>query len=139
MKVKLKKGSHRSWCGPSALTAVTGLTYDTVTRTMRRVLHRRQITSVSINQLQRMLIHWKLSPIFTDDWRYLPASRPTMAAWMRDTWGKLGSNMHVIVTTHHVAVIKGRKYYDNSRPDGCSFKQAPLRRARVIIVWKLNR
>ena len=167
--IRNKKGRRhhnpngQSWCGPTALTVLTGKRYDIVEKdllkhanqggTMRlfgRSRGRMFRPSKKINQIKGM----HTAPMGRALTRYgytmkgqtgqtdFEANpKKTFRQWIKDTHGKRGKNWFLIVAGNHYMVVKGNRMWDTNTPaEGVSITKLPWKkRAKMASVWIVSR
>lgn len=96
------------YCGPAALSALTGLPTDTTSELLRRVTGKRAITGVG-DEVMIKTLH-RLGFVLTRADRY-ERSRPTLAAWLEgDRMKRPASNTYLVSAGNHWQVIQGDLY-----------------------------
>jgi hypothetical protein len=127
--IKADKG-HNQYCGPGALSALTGIDTEQAARLLRHVSGRRYIKGTHRGTMLRalFLLGYDAQPV---DFGH----RPTLAEWLRHS---RDSGAYLVELTTHWCVVTDRRYIDNTRPDGVALSQAPNRRARVDRAWLIT-
>lgn len=133
----LKTDAARKWCGPSAVSALTGWSVDEAARwiwerrgrkgTPKGVqgTHRHEIRAcLSAAGLGTIRISTRREFNGHDD-------RPTLAEWMRKRGPELRRATVLLVVGNHYVVVRGRKFVDSGTMTPTSISKAPYRRARV--------
>jgi hypothetical protein len=118
----------RCWCGPAALSIITGRDYDDVRFTLRAVSHRKRIMGVSVREMKEAFVAMGYEVEDAD--RYLSFERPTLAQWYRRTKPEPGK-VYLLTLTNHYVVISGRKIADNLNPGSVFFGKYAKKRQRV--------
>ena len=116
-------------CGPSAMSAVTGLTTQDCAALLREVTGRTQIHGVHAYELMAAmaLAGWRCERTL-----HRGAARPTLAAWLRDH-DTAAASFVLVVRRHFVALGNGEiadsGFMYDRRPQPVA--TAPHRRVRV--------
>jgi hypothetical protein len=151
MNVKRSTTSN-TFCGPAALSLLTGRHVDVCIREIRAcsVYYKstnRPVQDMSKNDmllaLDRMgytinsAFHWDVSGLCKER-----GKKPTLVALMRwlkrqDSWSP--KKKYLVWVTDHFMVMKGIKLFDNSNPDGVFFGKYDQRRSRVLQVWEVTK
>jgi hypothetical protein len=130
---KLNK-NRSTWCGPAAISIITGCGYDCAVDLMKSVSGRPMIKGVyngwMLQALRRLGYDCGTPEEFTD-WR------PTLAWWLRTRDPEDMQTTYLVNVTHHYVVVRGRKIADNKTTVPVFLRQYPRRRARVIKAWKI--
>jgi hypothetical protein len=122
-----------TWCGPAALSIITGLDYETCRSALTRIGNR--TIKGSYNHEMVAALRFFGYTIEQDDY----PSRPTLAAWTRRRKGDDATAMFLVNITRHYVVVQGRKACDNVTRTPVFLKDMRLRRSRVERVWKVTR
>lgn len=139
------------WCGPAALSAVTGRPTSEIHAAIKAVRHsERAVRGVSKNTLEKaaVLLGVCLVKIFD---AYDPANYyghhygrpyvhpkgPTLAKFLRRNQGVVRNEAVIIVVTGHYVVVSGNTFVDNQVDAPTTLKNAPGRRRRVKYAWKV--
>ncbi len=133
MKV-IRNARSNHYCGPAALSLLTGKSVDEVAAALRERFNRRAIfgvTGVAMREILRQYGH-DPSPVLTD------GSRPTLARFLRMTKDRGPGERFLINVTGHYLVLRGRKLYDNKNPEGVFVRQYAHRRKRVKAAWRIE-
>lgn len=132
------------WCGPSALSIITGKLTDHTADTIRRVSGRRNITGCH---------HWEvLAALREYGYRHQQvylcdigldvahgAPRPTLSAILKALPRQEG-RVYLIVAGHHYQVVSGRRYACGRIGDVVSVRDPRVkRRARVARIWEISK
>jgi hypothetical protein len=139
VNMKLHSVTHGTarnrYCGPSALSIITGIDTGRAAALLRKVSGKRAIRGVSHHHMTTALNHLGVIPIIQGDYSSLPPrKRPTLNQWAR----RKGGDMYLVSAGHHYQVIQGRRYCCSLTKKVVPLKQAPHRRARVKMAWKLT-
>jgi hypothetical protein len=114
------------WCGPAALTALTGRPTDEMAAEIRKVTGRKMITYVYASELQETLE----SLGYTTRLEYITGEKPTLARWLREREDR--NAFTIVLVTRHFVTVKGVKLVDNRVKKPVFIRKAPGRRKRVL-------
>jgi len=129
------------FCGPSALSAITGLSTGECAATIRRLTGRRNIMGTSEGELSEALS--ELGYCFIDSYhkRYggKAKTRPTIAAWLKMSIpDRKPGRLFLIEAGNHWQIVMGRKFTCGRIRDIVSIKDKRVpRRARVRGVYEV--
>lgn len=131
-----KSIKRNTWCGPAAISIITGLGYDEAIDLLKRVTGKRAIRGVSRNEMFRALqaIGWDCK----DRWEYTKEHRPTLAWWLRQRGDEEMDTTFLVNVTGHYVVVRGRKIADNLVMAPVWLREYPHRRKRVKVVWSMR-
>lgn len=143
------------WCGPAALSAVTGKPTSHVVEAIRQSVNpayrNKPVKGVSNEILRRaaellgcdIICHFnyimerrnasvdeRLSRHRIGTWR-----PPTLAAFCRQHRELLRHEILIINITGHYVTVSGRSFIDNHTGKVVPLSEAPFRRARVQVAW----
>jgi len=123
-----------TWCGPAAISIITGCGYDAALELLKQVTGRSVIKGVArpdmFRALRRLGYDCKSRQEFTD-WR------PTLAWWLRQRESDEMSLTYLVNVTGHYLVVRGRKIADNKTGEPVFTRKYPHRRKRVKVVWQV--
>lgn len=121
------------WCGPSAIAAITGMSYDDALQATKDTTGRRIVKWMrnwemfaTLQQLGYSLIKIEA----TVDGRTATLARfgkKRQPEWMNETI--------LLNVTRHYVVMRGRKIVDNRTEEPVFLRQYPKRRVRVRHAW----
>lgn len=141
-----KAEGRNTYCGPAALSILTGKpTHDTA-RAIREVTGKQRVFGVSNGALERTARHMGLELFVVADYRGNGTStRPTFTQWLqrrvalREQGGKANGTYIVTLTGHYVVVqIDGPHVRISDRSNhAVSFEKYGRPRKRVKVVWKV--
>ena len=138
--VKKAKSGHNRYCGPAALSILTGCDTQQAAALLRLVSGKPSIkgcrTTDLLDAVERLG--------YNSQWS---APRPagvehgkvSLAAWLKQTRDSRGSGTYLLVAGHHFAVIEGRRYCCGLTGKPVPFKSIPHRRAQVTEVRKITK
>lgn len=137
--VKRAAKGHNGYCGPSALSIITGIDTAEASAVIRHVSRKRSVKGTShleiITSLNLLGYHVssasKLNP-------FTPKANPTLAAWLKSDQ-RDGKTLYLVVAGHHWQVVQGRRYCCGITKDIVSIRDAKVkRRARVTAVYRVE-
>jgi hypothetical protein len=136
MRVTRNKTSNR-FCGPAAISALTGVHVDDAARTLRILSHRQAIKGVSASYMTAALakLGWQALSVPLGVRKGKPTLTQALAGVLRD---RKPAKAFLVGITGHWVVIQGRKLYDNRHPEGIFLGECPYRRKRVTHVWAVE-
>lgn len=136
MKVRREEGDNR-FCGPAALSLLTGRKVPTITAALRDITGDRAIKGVHNWAMRKALTLFgrNVEVVFT---KYQTTRmRPTLVGAIRMLKTRKPNEKFLITLSTHYVVLKGRKLYDNVHPTGVFLRQYPYRRSRVERIDKV--
>ena len=164
--IRNKKGRRhhnpkgQSWCGPTALTVLTGKRYDIVEKDLLKEInkHKRGTWNINTGRPSRVRVKPKVNEIkgmsnmqmrrALERYGYDMESKPKMYSysqtfrqWIKATHGKRGKNWFLIAAGCHYMVVKGNRMWDTNTPaEGVSITKLPWKkRAKMESVWIVGR
>ena len=131
------------WCGPAAMSAITGRTTSECREAIRDARYGdsgegrsaviKGVRNREVTQALRAM-GWSVLLVY-DAAAFTMRERPTLAKFLRKRRRTARSNALLInVTGHYVAVLR-RKFLDNLQTVPVNVKDAHCRRARVKKAW----
>ena len=130
------KGDTNRYCGPSAISAITGCTTGEAARLLRDVSGLASIKGASPVHVKSALARFG---ICVERIRVNVKDAPTLAAWLRATHGQRGGKVFLIVAWNHWQVISGNRYVCGiSRVVVDLDSRYVKKRARVTEVYELT-
>ncbi len=115
------KGHRNSYCAPAALSALTGINAEQAALLLRHVSGKTAIRGVGLSHIERALDKLGLK------WKKYPCHQ-TIKQWMkRKPSGKILCNI-----TGHFICVQGRKFWDNSNPEGAALKNISRKRIKYM-------
>jgi hypothetical protein len=152
------------WCGPAAISAVTGEKVSTVVQWMKQLSGKRSIKGVSKGLMQRTMtmLGWEASTIQKFDseringgterigssivvvsgfsTKYVPwKKRPTLARYLREHRADFQEHACIVELTGHWVAVYGRRFCDNHTKEPVFLRSSPHRRARVQSVLQIKK
>ena len=129
-----KQSGDNTYCGPAALSIITGKPVSEVMRILHTyVLERRRVRGMWNHEMESCL--WKMG--YETRLVQLPLRMPTVAQWLRNE--RKPDDTFLVQVSHHYIVVRGRKIADNRNPEGVFLRQYQHRRSRVHKVWHVYR
>ena len=128
-----------SWCGPTALTVLTGKRYDIIEKDIlskkankKKKYIRGMYNHEMGNALRRYGYSMRHASLHGCD---------TFRQWTKATYGQRGKKWYLMQTTSHFLVVKGNKVWDNNTPkEGVPITKSRLyKRARLDNVYEVER
>lgn len=130
--------SPNRYCGPSALSIITGRTTTEAATRVRYFTGKRAVTGVDARTLLAVLEDWGYTAV---PLHAVPKGQgPTLAAWLKDTPRPAGK-VFLVCAGWHWQVISGRRYACGRTAGGkpVSIRDKRVkRRARVSHVWEVT-
>ena len=140
------KGDTNRYCGPSAISAVTGMTSGEAARLLRSVTGRTAIKGASSASVCSALARCGVcvervehrARVFTADfWRF--EAYPTLAAWLKATHGTRGGKVLLVSAGHHWQVVSGNRFVCGQTRDVVALDHPKVHRhAEVKAVYWLD-
>lgn len=135
------KADKNRYCGPSVISAVTGMTTGEAARLLRHVGGRKSIKGSYVSEVTRALEMCNIKSTYKDFGLKLSRSKgPTLAAWLRHTVKeRTAKRVFLIVAGHHWQLVQGRRYVCGIVGEPVSIRDKKVkRRARVSNVYELS-
>ena len=136
---KAAKG-HNRFCGPAALSIVTGIDTAQAAALIRKTSNVRSVMGTSTYQIIRAFN--ALGYHLTSAAKINPNDRksnPTLAAWLKETASTRGNDVFLISAGYHWQIVQGRRFCCGLTQKPVSLKHDKVkRRARVAGVWKIT-
>lgn len=137
--VKRAAKGHNRYCGPAALSIITGIDTAEASAVIRFVNKKRSVQGTHdweiIKSLNLLGYHVssaaKLNPL-------TPKTNPTLAAWLKSDQ-RDGKALYLVVAGNHWQVVQGRRYCCGLSSNIVSIRDAKVkRRARVTAVYRIE-
>lgn len=139
LPIRLRPVNHgpkrNRYCGPSALSILTGIDTGRAAALLRRVSGAPRIRGTSSGAVKTAL--WNLGIHMS--WTAMAGRRPTLTQWLKLTRTLRGDNTYLLAVGHHWAIIQGRRWACGIVGKPVPLKDSPKRRARVTEVYVLSR
>jgi len=129
------------YCGPSVISAVTGMTTGEAARLIRHVGGRKSVKGSYVSEVTRALEMCGIKSTYQNFGLKLGRSKgPTLAAWLRHTVKeRTAKRVFLIVAGHHWQLVQGRRYVCGIVGEPVSVRHKRVkRRARVSNVYELS-
>ena len=144
-----KNPNGSNYCGPSALTVLTGRTYESVEKTILKYRRSKRRVGGNTKKVAGMwnpemsavmiLLGYKMTgfryyhPSILRDYRDL-----TLRQYMRKTHGKRGKLWLLVQTTSHYLVVRGNRVWDSGM-NGVTISKANYKRGILKRIWVVER
>ena len=154
-----KNPNGQSWCGPTALTVLTGKRYDIVEKDLLKYVNKNRIVGglstttwkftrvkkrkvntikgMSNSEMRRALNRYgyRMPRVYDLD------TSQTFRQWTRATHGKRGKTWYLVVAGNHYMVVKGNKVWDTTTPEkGTPITKIPWKkRAKMQELFEVER
>jgi hypothetical protein len=135
------KADKNRYCGPSAISAVTGMTTGEAARLIRHVGGRKSVKGSYVSEVTRALEMCNIKSTYKNfDLKLSRSKGPTLAAWLRHTVKeRTAKRVFLIVAGHHFQLVQGRRYVCGILKEPTSVRDKRVkRRARVSNVYELS-
>lgn len=131
-----KPGQNR-WCGPAAISFLTGLDTDQAAKLIRQYTGKRQVIGTDEDAMRYVLGQYGICMVEMDHYPD-KAARPTLVQWLRLTRRERGQRTYLVSAGDHWQLISGRRYACGKVGGIVSLRDPGVsRRARVRQVWVL--
>lgn len=141
MRVSRNPGDN-SYCGPAALSLLTGYHVSLCAYELRKVTGKRAIRRIDngpmIAALLRLGKRVREVPLAPNHVCGALRRAPTLVGLSALLSGRTPLQRFLIRTKTHFLVLRGRKVYDNLNPEGIWFGQYNHRRYRVQACWEVS-
>ena len=135
------KADKNRYCGPSVISAVTGMTTGEAARLLRHVSGRKAIKGSSVRDVTSALEMCNIKCTYQAFGLKLGRSKgPTLAAWLRHTVKeRTAKRVFLIVAGWHWQVVQGKRIVCGILKEPTSVRDKRVkRRARVANVYELS-
>jgi hypothetical protein len=128
-------GKNR-FCGPAAVSAITGRPVDEVVRVFHAKTPRTRVMGTYFGDVSAVLSEYGLSARPHAIYDY--ASKPTLAKWLRLAKAdRTAGRVFLLSAGHHWVVVSGRRIVCGYTLKVVSVREYPKRRMRVSRVWEV--
>lgn len=103
-----KPTDKNRYCGPSALSAVTGMTTGEAARLLRNVGGRSCIKGTYSHEMARAFEQCNITMTSRHQWSH--KGRMTLGQWLKHTSSVRGSNVFLVSAGNHWQLVQGRRY-----------------------------
>lgn len=130
------------FCGPAALSTVSGFSTDECARVIRDchfARHARSRGGVKGTSTFEMMEAFRALGYFLGRTirPKVDGKRPTLAAWLRSRTDRRAT--FLVMITGHWVVVRGNKFCDSFTREPVNLSKAPHRRCRVVCVRRIER
>ena len=130
------KGDTNRYCGPSAISAVTGMTSGEAARLLRSVTGRTAIKGASSASVCSALAR---CGVRVEKAREHREALPTLAAWLKYTHGNRGGKVILVSAGDHWQVVSGNRFVCGQTRDVVALDHPKVhRRAKVKAAYWLD-
>jgi hypothetical protein len=136
MKLRPIQGKN-GFCGPAAVSAITGCRTEISADLMRQHYGRSAIKGSFANEIGHALRQLGFSLQLALEPEISVIGGRTYAQWCRNTARSRGRRTFLLAYGHHWAVVQGRRHFCSQRKQGCAQRLAPMRRGRVTQVFEV--
>lgn len=143
-------GQRQGWCGPAAISAITGRTAECAAAWINHSARRRQPLHYKVRGTWAWEVRMALECLgYTMRNQVVPkgelrrigrgtSRRPTFAQWMRSK-ARDRSKMYLVAAGEHWMVVKGTKVVCSAQPDGVTTGKSRKRRCLVTEVYLVEK
>lgn len=143
MTIKLHPVNHSGvrknrYCGPSALSAITGLDTGETVALLRKVSGKASIKGTHNRWMMFALakLGYMVTPV--DDYDFVSAKEcPTLHRWAKKR--EAGNGVYLVEVGHHWAVVQGRRYVCGMTGSIVPLKDSPKKKAKVRNTYLITR
>jgi len=131
------KGDANRYCGPSVISALTGMGTGEAARLIRAVSGKTAVKGTSVPALWKALRRCGIESAG----RWVPPSgeKPTLAAWLATTAGDRGGRVFLILAGNHWQLVSGNRFVCGQTGEIVGLDHPKVkRRRRVETVWTLT-
>lgn len=135
------KGDKNRYCGPSVISAITGINTGEAARLIRHVGGRRSVKGSYDWEVREVLERCGIRSVReTFDLKLGYSKGPTLAAWLRHTVKeRTAKRVFLIVAGRHYQLVQGRRIVCGILGEPTSVRDKKVkRRARVAKVYELH-
>ena len=135
------KGDKNRYCGPSAISAITGMNTGEAARMIRHVSGRKSVKGSADWEVREVLERCGIRSVRENFGLKLGRSKgPTLAAWLRHTKKeRTAKRVFLIVAGWHYQLVQGRRIVCGILGEPTSVRDKRVkRRARVAEVFELH-
>jgi hypothetical protein len=135
------RADKNRYCGPSVISAVTGMTTGEAARLIRHVGGRKSVKGSYVSEVTRALEMCNINAVYKNfDLKLGRSKGPTLARWLKHTVKeRTAKRVFLIVAGHHFQLVQGRRYVCGILGDPVSIRHKRVkRRARVSNVYELS-
>ena len=137
------------YCGPAAISAITGKTVEELGLQKVTSMHDNYVTSVlrehgfktrGVVFMKKSFERTRQDP-WWHEWTHneVVFNGPTIAAFLRDRTPEQRRSMMLITAAHHYVLVERDWLVDNNYPNGIDIADYPYRRRRVVSAMIIER
>jgi len=137
--VKRAAKGHNRYCGPAAVSIITGIDTAEASAVIRFVNKKRSVQGTHDWEIIKSLnlLGYNVASAAKLN-RLKPKTNPTLAAWLKSD-ERDGKTLYLVVAGNHWQVVQGRRYCCGLSRDIVSIRDAKVkRRARVTAVYRID-
>lgn len=142
MKLKLHAVNHGTkatdknrYCGPSAISAVTGLTTGEAARLIRSITGKASVKGTHASELIGAFAKCNIEVLSVR----CVSGESTLGQWLKDSSQLRGDDVFLVSAGHHWQLVQGRKYVCGLTTEVVSQRDRRVkRRAKVKSVYRLT-
>jgi len=136
-QVSMDRWSGGLFCGPAAISAITGCLVSEAKTILREVSGRRAIRGVSNSNMRKAL--WRLGYRMASVEPRTTKDKPTLASWLEARQERgLCERLCLVNTTGHYITVQGDRAVDNWMKLPTPVDEFNHRRARVRKAWEIT-
>jgi len=135
------RADKNRYCGPSVISAVTGMTTGEAARLIRHVGGRKSVKGSYVSEVTRALEMCNIKSTYKNfDLKLGRSKGPTLARWLKHTVKeRTAKRVFLIVAGWHFQLVQGRRIVCGILGDPTSIRDKRVkRRARVANVYELS-
>jgi len=138
MKIHDVTPGKNRFCGPAAVSALTGRPVDEVVRVFHAKTPHARVKGTHLSDLVQVLFEYGLTVKPHAIYDYAD-NRPTLAGWLKvSKTDRVPGRVFLLNAGHHWVVVSGRRAVCGITKTVVSVRQYPKRRARVTRVWEVK-
>ena len=136
IKIQTPTGKNR-WCGPAALSILTGMTTDDASRLVRSITLKSKCTGMHWNEMLVALMQCGFQCVRRPH-RYKGNNRITLSRWVKENKSNLslqrtgGYKTYLISAGYHFQIIQGPMYVDNHVKEPVFFDEIKKGKRRIV-------
>lgn len=141
-------GSGTSWCGPAAISVITGRSTEEISQLIRATRVTGTIARLAKRSTVKGIHGWELDKCLDvlgvkyERLYIKEKDRPTLASFLDGPDGSLShrapEDIYILNVTGHFLTVRGDIIIDNNHPTGIAVAKFPNRRVRVKAVYEFD-